>query len=65
MTTTELLLPNPVSLSDAQQRGAACVWCAASLTITAAHDLGPRQIVPGSSVHWFPRCCPSCRKDRA
>lgn len=61
--TTALPLPDPATLSDAQQRGANCVWCAAPLTNTAAHDLGPRPLtVFGSSVHWFPRCCPTCRR---
>ncbi|MFD7860904.1 hypothetical protein [Streptomyces sp. NPDC057682] len=64
--TTAVPLPDPTTLSDAQQRGASCVWCAAPLANTAAHDLGPRPIaVSGSAVHWFPRCCSTCRRERA
>ncbi|TXS02766.1 hypothetical protein EAO73_18550 [Streptomyces sp. col6] len=64
--TTALPLPGPATLSDSQQRGANCVWCAAPLNNSAAHDLGPRPLPAfGSAVRWFPRCCLTCRKDRA
>lgn len=56
-------LPDPVTLSDAQQRGANCVWCGAPLAIGAAHDLGPRPVdAHGTAAGWFPRCCPTCWK---
>ncbi|WUX45352.1 hypothetical protein OG769_16490 [Streptomyces sp. NBC_01435] len=59
MTTTDL--PSVQSLSEAQQRGANCVWCGAPLAIGAAHDLGPRPVdAHGTSAFWFPRCCPTC-----
>ncbi|MYY17938.1 MULTISPECIES: hypothetical protein [unclassified Streptomyces] len=62
----ELPLPDPVTLSDAQQRGANCVWCAAPLANTAAHDLGARPLdAHGVSVLWFPRCCRTCWKARS
>ncbi|WP_327180442.1 hypothetical protein OG599_35110 (plasmid) [Streptomyces sp. NBC_01335] len=58
-------LPDPATLSDAQQRGAGCVWCAASLTPGDAHDLGPRPDPGfGGSVTWFPRCCITCWEGR-
>ncbi|WP_328898584.1 hypothetical protein OHR86_00215 [Streptomyces sp. NBC_00441] len=67
--TTALPLPDPATLSDAQQRGAACVWCTAPLTNTNARDLGARPLLDpdfSSAVRWYPRCCPTtCRKDRA
>lgn len=64
MKTTEL--PPPLTLSDEQQRGTSCVWCAAPLATTAAHDLGARPLeAHGVAVLWFPRCCPTCRKGRS
>nr|WP_239078116.1 hypothetical protein [Streptomyces sp. SID9124] len=65
MATTAL--PDPATLSDSQQRGAACVWCAAPLTNTDAHDLGARPLPEfGPTVRWYPRCCPAaCGKGRA
>lgn len=63
--TTALPLPDPATLSDAQQRGANCVWCTAPLNNAAAHDLGPRPLPEfGSVVRWFPRCCSTCRRER-
>ncbi|MER7311661.1 MULTISPECIES: hypothetical protein [Streptomyces] len=59
-------LPPPLTLSDAQQRGASCVWCAVPLANTAAHDLGARPLdAHGTAACWFPRCCPTCRRDRS
>lgn len=63
--TTALPLPDPMTLSDSQQRGANCVWCAAPLTNSAAVDLGARQLDRFGSARWFPRCCPTCRRERA
>ncbi|AWL39657.1 hypothetical protein B9S64_17310 [Streptomyces sp. SM18] len=61
-----LPLPDPVTLSDEQQRGANCVWCAAPLANAAAHDLGARPLdAHGVSVLWFPRCCRTCWKARS
>ncbi|WP_405457851.1 hypothetical protein OG786_12570 [Streptomyces sp. NBC_00101] len=59
-------LPDPAVLSDAQQRGAGCVWCAADLAPGEARDLGPRPdpAYGGSLVTWFPRCCHTCWKER-
>ncbi|MFF7360774.1 hypothetical protein [Streptomyces sp. NPDC008125] len=54
--TAPVDLPDPTLLSDAQQRGAGCVWCSASLTPGDAHDLGPRADPAYASVTWFPRC---------
>lgn len=54
-------LPPVAGLSDEQQRGAACVWCATELTVQTAVDLGARRIdAHGSSVQWFPRGCSNC-----
>ncbi|MFB7555330.1 hypothetical protein [Streptomyces brevispora] len=64
--TTDALPPVPSvqSLSSAQQRGTACVWCSVPLTPAIAADLGPRKIdAHGSTVLWFPRSCRNCRKD--
>ncbi|MEU2667388.1 hypothetical protein ABZ622_00740 [Streptomyces sp. NPDC007164] len=56
-------LPDPATLSGAQQRGVHCVWCSVALANGTAHDLGPRHVdAHGTSALWFPRCCPSCRK---
>lgn len=60
-STDAVPLPDPMSLSDAQQRGAHCVWCAVALAAGGTHDLGPRPVfVHGTSALWFPRCCRSC-----
>lgn len=61
----ELPLPDPVKLSEEQQRGASCIWCAAPLSNTAALDLGSRPLdAHGVAVRWFPRCCPPCWRAR-
>lgn len=58
-------LPGPTELSDAQQRGANCVWCTAPLSNEAAHDLGARPVdAHGTAARWFPRCCPTCWRAR-
>lgn len=63
-TAAALPLPDPLTLSDTQQRGANCVFCAAPLATGAVHDLGPRPAdAHGTSARWFPRCCPTCWKD--
>nr|WP_234010141.1 hypothetical protein [Streptomyces sp. SA3_actF] len=53
----------PGTLTPEQQRGAACVWCAAPLRPGVTDiDLGPRRWRPsdGAEVAWFPRTCPNC-----
>jgi hypothetical protein len=58
-----LPLPKFETLSGLQTRGAACVWCGATLTTPTARDLGTR---PGpGGVQIFPRGCASCARDRA
>ncbi|WP_432158957.1 hypothetical protein [Streptomyces sp. bgisy153] len=56
-----LVLPARETLDDAQQRGAACVWCSAPLDGERAVDLG-EQPLPD---RWFPRACQSCVAGRA
>lgn len=53
-----LLLPPADALTDAQARGAVCVWDAAEqpLPTGTAVDLGERQ---DDGVRWFPRACPT------
>ncbi|MFC9861476.1 MULTISPECIES: hypothetical protein [unclassified Streptomyces] len=55
----EMPLPSPEPLSDAQQRGAACVWCAAPLGTDLGVDLGEQRVAPatGAAYAWFPREC--------
>lgn len=56
-----LPLPRVGDLSEQQQRGAACVWCATLLTAETAVDLGERRIrVLDSHVTAFPRGCRPC-----
>lgn len=56
-----LPLPKVGDLSEQQQRGAACVWCATLLTAETAVDLGERRIrVLDSYVTAFPRGCRPC-----
>ncbi|MFE4665653.1 hypothetical protein ACFRI7_07010 [Streptomyces sp. NPDC056716] len=52
-----LLLPPVDALTDAQTRGAVCVWDATEtpLASESAVDLGERQDEGGG--HWFPRAC--------
>lgn len=55
-------LPAPEELTDRQQRGADCVYCAAELLTGHVTDLGPQPLVAhGTKVRWFPRACkPGC-----
>lgn len=62
-----LLLPVPdlARVSDAQFRGAACAWCAVTLSPATAVDLGPRRIrrLDGHlTIH--PRGCRACAAER-
>jgi hypothetical protein len=60
-----LPLPAPEDMSESQVRGAACVWCAVTLSTSAAIDLGERRInLLGSSVSWFPRGCHPCTAEQ-
>lgn len=54
-------LPDPARLTDDQRCGRQCLWCPASLTVETAVDLGERR----HPEHWFPRCCPTCIRERA
>lgn len=55
------LLPDPMDLSEAQIRGADCVWCAETLTPETAVDLGEKVAEAyGIAAHWFPRACRDC-----
>ncbi|MFD0555290.1 hypothetical protein ACFQ0X_43525 [Streptomyces rectiviolaceus] len=54
-------LPDARTLSEAQVRGHACVWCTVTLTTSTATDLGVRDAGEhGSPVCWFPRACQIC-----
>lgn len=63
-TTGDLVaveLPPIGTLTQAQVRGAACVWSAVMLRTTTAIDLGPREAeFHGTVARWFPRGCRSC-----
>lgn len=61
-TTTQL--PQPTALSDAQLRGAACLWCEGHLATATAVDLGMRAHPQYPGVLWFPRACPACAEPR-
>ncbi|MFC9859793.1 MULTISPECIES: hypothetical protein [unclassified Streptomyces] len=56
-TTTPL--PPLGGLSDAQQRGAHCIWCTAHLGTDLGVDLGEQHVTPatGAAYSWFPREC--------
>lgn len=54
-------LPDRDTLTDAQQRGAKCAWCAITLTADTVIDLG-EQYEDGV---WFPRACRDCVPGRA
>ncbi|MFI2354628.1 hypothetical protein ACH5AG_08070 [Streptomyces anulatus] len=58
MTTRSL--PPITSLTEAQQRGWACVWCSGPLGIGLGDDLGEQRVRPadGAAYSWFPRQCP-------
>lgn len=66
-TTSEVLalldLPPLAKLTDAQARGAVCVWDATEATLTgeAAIDLGERH----DQRLWFPRACHHHTAERA
>ncbi|MEV4908322.1 hypothetical protein ACFU9O_02165 [Streptomyces albidoflavus] len=62
-TTTQL--PQPATLSDAQLRGAACLWCEGRLATATAVDLGMRAHPEYPGVLWFPRACPACAEARS
>lgn len=61
-----LELPALDGLTEAQVRGAVCVWDAAPLDNTTAVDLGPRtkKRLDGE-YQWFPRGCRRCVAERA
>ncbi|MFF5278803.1 hypothetical protein [Streptomyces sp. NPDC000133] len=66
IAAADLPLPAIKTLSQAQQRGVQCVFCAVTLSARTAVDLGPRMTdAHGSAARWFPRCCTTCRKGRA
>lgn len=52
-------LPPITTLTEAQQRGWACVWCRAALDIGLGVDLGEQRVRPadGAAYSWFPRQC--------
>ncbi|MEV5678892.1 hypothetical protein AB0L68_27505 [Streptomyces sp. NPDC052164] len=56
---SEVALPPLENLSDAQQRGAHCVWCMAHLGADLVIDLGEQRVTPatGAAYTWFPREC--------
>ncbi|MEE1790846.1 hypothetical protein PUR28_08710 [Streptomyces sp. BE308] len=56
-TTTDL--PDVDRMSDAQQRGANCVWCRSPLGTDLGVDLGEQRVTPatGAAYAWFPREC--------
>ncbi|MEU8588008.1 hypothetical protein AB0C59_13585 [Streptomyces sp. NPDC048664] len=56
-----LALPAADALTEAQTRGAVCVWHGGEkLTAETAVDLGEQ-----TDPRWFPRACPACVADRA
>lgn len=60
-----LPLPRKAALSDAQFRGAACVWCAVILAPATAVDLGERPIrLLDRHITVRPRGCRLCVADR-
>lgn len=63
-----LVLPSLDLVTDAQTRGATCVWCDGPLTTDVAVDLG-EQMSPlkgtTSPMRWTPRACPACTAERA
>lgn len=56
---TTRALPSITTLTEAQQRGWACVWCRADLGIGLGDDLGEQRVKPadGAAYSWFPREC--------
>lgn len=60
-----LAIPNLADVSDAQFRGAACVWDGVILSPATAIDLGPRRIrLLDGHVTVRPRGCRSCVAER-
>jgi hypothetical protein len=57
-----LTLPDVDDLSEAQRRGAVCVWGDSPLTPLSAVDLGERH---DDGTSWFPRACRPCAVGRA
>ncbi|MFF3094095.1 hypothetical protein [Streptomyces cyaneofuscatus] len=57
---TQRPLPPVTTLTEAQQRGWACVWCRGALGIGLGDDLGEQRVKPadGAAYSWFPRQCP-------
>lgn len=56
-------LPRVDTLTQAQVRGRACVWCSVALSNATAVNLGERTVdAHGSRTHWFPRACRPCAK---
>ncbi|MET8766300.1 hypothetical protein [Streptomyces sp. NPDC004658] len=63
---TLLPLPEFNSLSQAQVRGATCVWDGVPLTAETAVDLGERRVRRITErVSWFPRACRPCALKQA
>ncbi|WP_103512859.1 hypothetical protein [Streptomyces sp. SM13] len=56
---TARALPPITTLTEAQQRGWACVWCHAALGIGLGVDLSEQRVRPadGAAYSWFPRQC--------
>ncbi|MGW1466306.1 hypothetical protein ACWCPT_18405 [Streptomyces sp. NPDC002308] len=56
-------LPPVSELTEQQQRGWSCVWCAAPLSTGTAINLGEQRHEPafGAPYWWFPRACPDTR----
>lgn len=52
-------LPSVRDMIEPQQRGWACVWCGARLSVGLSADLGQQRVVPetGAAYLWFPREC--------
>jgi hypothetical protein len=53
-----LPLPQYLGLTDAQRRGAVCVWCREPLTAETARNLGERPAPDGTRM--WPRGCTPC-----
>lgn len=67
-TLRVLVLPSLDLVTDAQTRGASCVWCDGPLTTDMAVDLGETMSpLKGttSPMRWTPRACPACTAERA
>ncbi|MEU0098307.1 hypothetical protein [Streptomyces sp. NPDC006267] len=56
---TTRALPPVTTLTEAQQRGWACVWCRQPLGIGLGVDLNEQKVRPtsGAAYSWFPRAC--------